>query len=108
MERSKIRDTDNTRTFYLARFFIEYLLVLRQKRAESKGKDVANGDSDVPALGLVAEMAELDSVRFLFGRMRLTMDDRVRAFHDLGRRLTLFSHPRGQNCKRVWIASPRL
>ena len=77
MERSKIRDTDNTRTFYLTRFFIEYLLLLRQKRAESKGKEVANGHSDSLELGRVAEMVDLDSVRFLFGRMRLTMEDRV-------------------------------
>lgn len=78
MERSKIRDTDNTRTFFLARFFIEYLLVLKQKHADAKGKGIANGHSEDVPLGLVAEMAELDSVRFLFGRMRLTMDGRVR------------------------------
>ena len=80
MERSKIRETDNIRTFYLARFFIEYLLILRQKEAEKKEKALADGQGDTAdslALGLVAEMAELDSVRWVFGRMRLTMEDRV-------------------------------
>ena len=80
MERSKIRETDNIRTFYLARFFIEYLLILRQKEAEKKENAPADGQHDTAeslALGLVAEMAELDSVRWVFGRMRLTMEDRV-------------------------------
>ena len=78
MERSKIRDTDNTRTFYLAKFFIEYLLAFQQREAEANDKGTTNGRTDFFTLGLVAEMAELDSVRFVFGRMRLTMDDRVR------------------------------
>jgi replication fork protection complex subunit Tof1/Swi1 len=87
MERSKIRPTDNVRTFYLAHVFIEYLLILRQKAqtpptpsenenvgGKGKGKELA--EVDLP-LGLVAEMAELDSVRWVVGRMRLTMDEHV-------------------------------
>jgi replication fork protection complex subunit Tof1/Swi1 len=82
MERSKIRDTDNIRAFYLARFFIEYLLILRQKevsKSEGKAKEKENGNAedDDLSLGLVAEMAELESVRWVFMRMRSTMDDKV-------------------------------
>jgi hypothetical protein len=105
MERSKIRDTDNTRTFYLARFFIEYLL--QHREADTKQKGVDKGESEALALGLVAEMAELDSVRFVFGRMRLTMDDRVRLCPT--RTATLMSDPRslqpGRSSKHAWIAS---
>jgi replication fork protection complex subunit Tof1/Swi1 len=84
MERSKIRDTDNLRTFYLARFFIEFLLLVRQREADKKEKQNghANGHgepaaNDGLALGWVAEMAEMDSVRWVFARLRLTMEDRV-------------------------------
>ena len=85
MERSKIRETDNTRTFFLARFFIEYLLLLRQKDPEST--DTTPTDRSRAGglqLALVAEMAELESVRFLFGRMRLTMDGRVSSQREVG------------------------
>jgi replication fork protection complex subunit Tof1/Swi1 len=82
MERSKIRETDNLRTFYLSRFFIEYLLLLRHKESrENNGKSKENRLSDEVhdelALGLVAEMAEMESVRWVFTRMRSTMDDKV-------------------------------
>lgn len=73
MERSKIRETDNIRTFVLSRFFVEYLLALRANEAETKDGFV----SEDLALGLVGEMAEMDSVRWVVGRMRLTMDERV-------------------------------
>jgi replication fork protection complex subunit Tof1/Swi1 len=92
MERSKIRDTDNVRTFFLARFFIEYLLVLRQKEADKREKEKAARDpgegqvdrnkqfqQDELPLGLVVEMAEMDSVRWVFSRLRITMDERVSA-----------------------------
>jgi hypothetical protein len=106
MERSKIRDTDNLRTFYLARFFIEFLLLVRQKAADSKEKEKQNGHAnghgelaanDELALGLVADLAEMDSVRWVFARLRLTMEDRV-GFHGVARtsmRLTRSSLQRG-------------
>ncbi len=108
MERSKIRDSDNTRTFYLAKFFIDYLLLLTQKDADVKEKGPANGHADGLSLGLVAEMAELDSVRFVFGRMRLTMDDRVGSSPSLAPAAdTTPSRQHGQSSKPVWIASHR-
>jgi replication fork protection complex subunit Tof1/Swi1 len=76
MERSKVRPTDNVRTFYLARFFIEYLLILREKAAAQNGSANGNGkQKDGISLGLVGEMAELDSVRWVVMRMKSTMDD---------------------------------
>ena len=78
MERSKVRDTDNVRCFYLARFFIEYLLILRQKEI-SKSNDPQGqvGQEAGLSLGLVAEMAEMDSVRWVVMRMKFTMDTKV-------------------------------
>ena len=78
MERSKIRPSDNTRTFYLARFFIEYLLTLRRKHAATTEKGEKATYPPELALGLVEEMAEMESVRWVVMRMRVTMDDRVR------------------------------
>ncbi|ORY33101.1 timeless protein-domain-containing protein [Naematelia encephala] len=96
MERSKIRPTDNIRTFYLARFFIEYLLILRQKEEAAKiakQEQVINGDdarADLP-LGLVAEMAELDSVRWVFMRMKYSMDDKPPSWTELQASLDCFT-----------------
>lgn len=84
MERSKVRPSDNIRTFYLARFFIEYLLALRRKETEAAKKRKEKGIIDeneakrfLP-LGLVGEMAEMDSVRWVVMRMKFSMDERVR------------------------------
>jgi replication fork protection complex subunit Tof1/Swi1 len=110
MERSKVRDTDNTRTFYLSRFFIEYLLILRHKQESRKDKQKAVEGflEDELALGLVAEMAEMETVRWVFMRMKITMDDKVclmQAHYVLV--LTTCSLPLGQNCRPAWIALPK-
>ena len=86
MERSKVRDTDNLRTFFLSRFFVDYLLILREKAlAAIKSPPAVNGgeqpekpklDASV-SLGLVAEMAEIDTVRWVVVRMKTTMDEKV-------------------------------
>lgn len=84
MERSKVRPSDNIRTFYLARFFIEYLLALRRKEMEAAKKRKEKGIVDdnegkrILPLGLVGEMAEMDSVRWVVMRMKFSMDERVR------------------------------
>lgn len=85
MERSKVRPSDNIRTFYLARFFIEYLLALRRKEMEAAKKRKEKGIADdgnegkrILPLGLVGEMAEMDSVRWVVMRMKFSMDERVR------------------------------
>ncbi|WWC73002.1 uncharacterized protein I206_106966 [Kwoniella pini CBS 10737] len=85
MERSKIRPTDNVRTFYLTRFFVEYLLVLRHKQEEKGQKEY-----DL-SLGLVAEMAEMDSIRWLFSRMKSSMDDKPPAWTELQASLDCFT-----------------
>ena len=91
MERSKIRPSDNIRTFYLSRFFMEYLLLLRQKEADAKKeKAKKNSNDSAPIsinnpeekpteliLGLVGEMAEMDSVRWVVTRLKVSMDERV-------------------------------
>nr|XP_018259274.1 topoisomerase 1-associated factor 1 [Kwoniella dejecticola CBS 10117]OBR81432.1 topoisomerase 1-associated factor 1 [Kwoniella dejecticola CBS 10117] len=85
MERSKVRPSDNVRTFYLTRFFIEYLLVLRQQE-EAKGSKEHELN-----LGLVAEMAEIDSIRWLFSRMKSSMDDKPPAWTELQASLDCFT-----------------
>lgn len=83
MERSKVRPSDNMRTFYLARFFMEYLLAHRRKEAEAaqkrkeKGIVLDNEEDRLLPLGLVGEMAEMDSVRWVVMRMKFTMDELV-------------------------------
>lgn len=80
MERSKIRDTDNTRTFYLSRFFMEYLMLVRDKQAKEretgKGKGRAEEDDEM-LLGYAIVMAEMDSVKWVFSRLRTTMEETV-------------------------------
>jgi replication fork protection complex subunit Tof1/Swi1 len=76
MERSKVRPADNIRCFFLSRFFLEYFLLLR-------GQCAAKNGNKVPAeegleLGLVGELAELESVRWIVMRMRYSMEDKVR------------------------------
>jgi len=88
MERTKIRPSDNIRTFYLARFFMEYLLRTRRQESEAATKRKEKGIVDDPEtaakrmmpLGLVGEMAEMDSVRWVVMRMKFSMDERVCLF----------------------------
>jgi replication fork protection complex subunit Tof1/Swi1 len=76
MERSKVRPTDNLRCFFLARFLVEYLLLLRSKSEAKNGGTVP--EEDQLQLGLVGEIAELESVKWVVMRMKYTMDDKVR------------------------------
>ncbi|OCF42971.1 topoisomerase 1-associated factor 1 [Kwoniella heveanensis CBS 569] len=85
MERSKIRPTDNLRTFFLSRFFIEYLLVLHEKEAAQGAK------KHELALGLVAEMVEMDNIRWLFYRLKSAMDDKPPAWTELQASLDCFT-----------------
>lgn len=75
MERSKVRPTDNLRCFSLARFFIEYFLLLRSKSAAKHSGEVP--EEEGLELGLVGEMAEIESVKWVVMRMKYTMDDKV-------------------------------
>lgn len=78
MERPKIRDTDNVRLFYLSQFFIEYLLILYKREQGLRETDINKPPVDERILlGYVVIMAEMDSVKWVFGRMRMTMEDRV-------------------------------
>ncbi|ODO06093.1 topoisomerase 1-associated factor 1 [Cryptococcus wingfieldii CBS 7118] len=79
MERTKIRPSDNIRVFYLTRFFIEYLLLLRNKLYDKGG----SRERDELPLGLVAQMAEMDSVKWLFARLRISWDDKPKAWTEL-------------------------
>lgn len=82
MERSKVRPSDNIRTFYLAAFFMDYLLALRRKELDAARKRKEKGMADeegtrLMPLGLVGEMAEMDSVRWVVMRMKFSMEERV-------------------------------
>ncbi|KAI9636791.1 topoisomerase 1-associated factor 1 [Dioszegia hungarica] len=94
MERSKIRDTDNTRTFYLSRFFMEYLMLVRDKQAKEretgKGKGRAE-DEDEMLLGYAIVMAEMDSVKWVFSRLRTTMEETPPAWTELQACLNCFT-----------------
>ena len=112
MERTKIRPSDNIRTFYLARFFMEYLLRTRRQESEAAAKRKEKGIVDNPEtaakrmmpLGLVGEMAEMDSVRWVVMRMKFSMDERVCSFWvDWADG----SHLLGQNFKLVSIVLRR-
>ena len=112
MERTKIRPSDNIRTFYLARFFMEYLLRTRRQESEAATKRKEKGIVDDPEtaakrmmpLGLVGEMAEMDSVRWVVMRMKFSMDERVCLLRDAG---ADDSHLLGLNFKLVSIVLPR-
>ena len=78
MERSKVRPKDNLRCFFLARFFIEYFLLIRLKEMTKSGEEEGTvPDQANLSLGLVAEMAEMESVRWIVMRMKYTMEDKV-------------------------------
>lgn len=101
MERSKVRPADSLRTLFVARFAVQYILVLRTKALTVAEKDakhkqdngeqtvMAKVDSDLP-LGLVAAMTELDAVRWVASRMKTSMDDK--AWTELQASIDCFSH----------------
>ena len=86
MERQKVRDTDNVRLFFLSQF----LLILyhreqaerKEKEKNDKGKQKEGEFAPLPVsemlLGYAIIMVEMDSVKWVFSRMRITMEDRVR------------------------------
>lgn len=84
MERPKIRETDNVRALFLCTFFIEFFLLSRSRVAAAAASDVKGKGregldiSRVWDFGYVAEFAEIDAVKWVVGRMRLVMDDKVR------------------------------
>jgi replication fork protection complex subunit Tof1/Swi1 len=112
MERTKIRPSDNIRTFYLARFFMEYLLRTRRQESEAATKRQEKGIVDDPEtaakrmmpLGLVGEMAEMDSIRWVVMRMKFSMDERVCLTRDDE---ADGSHLLGLNSKLVSTVLPR-
>jgi replication fork protection complex subunit Tof1/Swi1 len=65
---------------------MEYLLRTRRQESEAAAKRKEKGIVDDPEtvakrmmpLGLVGEMAEMDSVRWVVMRMKFSMDERVR------------------------------
>lgn len=89
MERQKVRDTDNVRLFFLSQFLIELLLILyhreqaerKEKEKNDKGKqkegEIAPSPVSEILLGYAIIMVEMDSVKWVFSRMRITMEDRV-------------------------------
>ncbi|RSH83343.1 Topoisomerase 1-associated factor 1 [Apiotrichum porosum] len=96
-----IRPADSLRTLFVARFAVQYILVLRTKALTVAEKDakhkqdngeqtvMAKVDSDLP-LGLVAAMTELDAVRWVASRMKTSMDDK--AWTELQASIDCFSH----------------
>jgi replication fork protection complex subunit Tof1/Swi1 len=96
MERQKVRDTDNVRLFFLSQFLIEYMLILYH-REQAERKEKAQNDKgkqkegEMPPaqvqeilLGYAVIMVEMDSVKWVFSRMRITMEDRVSRLACLG------------------------
>jgi len=110
MERTKIRPSDNIRTFYLSRFFMEYLLRSRRQETEAAAKRKEKGIIEeeplkrLLPLGLVGEMAEMDSVRWVVMRMKFSMDERVRRLSGV---IADDSHLHGTSFKPVSIALPK-
>jgi len=85
---------------------MEYLLRTRRQESEAATKRKEKGivdDSETAAkrmmpLGLVGEMAEMDSVRWVVMRMKFSMDERVCFLRSDG---ADGSHPLGLNFKLV-------
>lgn len=114
MERQKVRDTDNVRLFFLAHFFIEYLLILYKREQLEKGKDGeanGNGAAERILLGYAVIMVEMDSVKWVFSRMRMTMEDKVSnaaIAQQVSMCMLTRSRLDGSNCKPASTVSPRL
>lgn len=87
MERQKVRDTDNVRLFFLAHFMMEYLLILYNREQDAKRErqeknplaQEAETEEGSMLLGYAIIMVEMDSVKWVFNRIRTTLDDRVSA-----------------------------
>lgn len=86
MERQKVRETDNVRALFLSTFFLEFFLCSRARALAREATDKGKGregkglrSSRDWEFGFVAEFSEIDAVRWVVARMRLTMDDRVRS-----------------------------
>ena len=72
MERTKVQATDTLRFLFLARFFLEFFLLLRADE-EKRGVLVVNGEI-AHDFDLVAVMTEPSSIAFVTAVMKSTLD----------------------------------
>lgn len=108
MERSKVRPADTIRALFVAAYSMEYLILLRKKalpKAEAEAlKAVKDGnppaevepasvkvDRELP-LGWTIEMANLDSVRWVVSRMKISMDNKPVAWTELQASIDCFTY----------------
>jgi replication fork protection complex subunit Tof1/Swi1 len=67
---------------------MEYLLHIREKEAN---KDIAERTEEMLPLGLIGEMMELDAVRFVVTRMKVTLDDKPPGWTELQAAIECFT-----------------
>lgn len=108
MERSKVRPADTIRALFVAAYSMEYLILLRRKafpKAEAEALQAvkdgvstadiegasAKVDRELP-LGWTIEMANLDSVRWVVSRMKMSMDNKPVAWTELQASIDCFTY----------------
>lgn len=75
MQRSNIKEADNTRFLFLSRFFLEYFLNLYSYE-KSQGIDPTSEDAH--DFDLIAQMTEPASIAFVCLRMKMALEEKVR------------------------------
>lgn len=75
MERLKVKASDTVRFLFLARFFLEFfLLVYRDEQARGVDPQSDEGHD----FDLIAEMTEPQSIAFVTSRMKFALEEKVR------------------------------
>lgn len=73
MERPKVQPSDNLRFMFLARFFLEFFLLLR---AEEHARGIDGASEHGHDFDLVTEMAEPLEIAFVTRRMKIALEDK--------------------------------
>lgn len=76
MERLKVKESDTIRFLFLARFFLEFFLLVYQDE-QSRGVDPQSDEGH--DFDLIAEMTEPASIGFVTGRLRKALEEKVRS-----------------------------
>ncbi|GAA5968611.1 hypothetical protein JCM21900_002207 [Sporobolomyces salmonicolor] len=80
MERLKVRESDTIRFLFLARFFLEFFLMVYH---EEETRGISHLSEEGHDFGLIAEMTEPQAIGFVTQRMKVALEEKPPLWTDL-------------------------
>ncbi|CEQ41477.1 SPOSA6832_03222, partial [Sporobolomyces salmonicolor] len=80
MERLKVRESDTIRFLFLARFFLEFFLLVYR---EEEARGISHLSEEGHDFGLIAEMTEPQAIGFVTQRLKVALEEKPPLWTDL-------------------------